>query len=94
MFPSETENFPICFLEAMVAGLAIITTKNTGCAEVVGDAALIVEAKNVADIKPVYKRLVEDKELRKELGQKRESASKSFLVGGEFETIRVVCMKQ
>ena len=69
VFPSEAENFPICLLEAMVAGLAIITTKNTGCAEVVGDAALLVEAKNVADIKSAYKRLVEDETLRKELGK-------------------------
>jgi len=70
VFPSEAENFPICLLEAMVAGLAIITTKNTGCAEVVGDAALLVEAKNVADIKAAYKRLIEDELLRKELGEK------------------------
>jgi len=70
VFPSEAENFPICLLEAMVAGLAIITTKNTGCAEVVGDAALLIEAKNVADIKAAYKRLVEDEALRKELGAK------------------------
>lgn len=70
VFPSEAENFPICLLEAMVAGLAIITTKNTGCAEVVGDAALLVEAKNVADIKAAYKKLVDDEALRKELGKK------------------------
>ena len=70
VFPSEAENFPICLLEAMAAGLAIITTKNTGCAEVVGDAALLVEAKNVEDIKTAYKRLVEDEVLRKELGKK------------------------
>ena len=54
----------------MVAGLAIITTKNTGCAEVVGDAALLVETRNVADIKAAYKKLVENEALRKELGKK------------------------
>jgi glycosyltransferase involved in cell wall biosynthesis len=41
--PSESENFPVCLLEAMAARNAIITTKGTGCAEVVGDAAALVE---------------------------------------------------
>ena len=42
VFPSESENFPMVLLEAMAAGLAIITTKNTGCEEVVGDTGLLV----------------------------------------------------
>jgi glycosyltransferase involved in cell wall biosynthesis len=42
VFPSESENFPIVLLEAMAAGLAIITSKNTGCQEVVGDTGLLV----------------------------------------------------
>jgi glycosyltransferase involved in cell wall biosynthesis len=70
VFPSEAENFPICLLEAMVAGCAIITTKNTGCAEVVGDAALLVEAKNVADIKRAYRSLSEDASLRETYGKR------------------------
>ncbi len=42
VFTSESENFPIVLLEAMTAGAAIITTSGTGCAEVVGDTALLV----------------------------------------------------
>jgi glycosyltransferase involved in cell wall biosynthesis len=37
--PSEAENFPVCLLEAMASGLAIITTQNTGRADVVGETA-------------------------------------------------------
>lgn len=40
--PSEAENFPIVLLEAMSAGLAIITTRGTGCDEVVGDSGVLV----------------------------------------------------
>jgi len=39
VFPSHAENFPLVLLEAMAAGLAIVTTNQTGCREVVGDAA-------------------------------------------------------
>ena len=35
IYPSTEENFPVALLEAMVAGLAIVTTRDTGCAEVV-----------------------------------------------------------
>ncbi|RJP94755.1 MAG: glycosyltransferase family 4 protein [Desulfobacteraceae bacterium] len=42
VFPSESDNFPIVLLEAMDAGMAIITTKNTGCEEVVDNTALLV----------------------------------------------------
>ncbi|MEE9354435.1 MAG: glycosyltransferase family 4 protein [Methylococcaceae bacterium] len=69
VFPSEAENFPICLLEAMVAGMAIITTKNTGCAEVVGDAALLVEPKSVEDVKHAYQKLMNDDALREKLGK-------------------------
>lgn len=46
VFTSESENFPIVLLEAMLAGMAIITTKNTGCGEVVGDAAILIDPKD------------------------------------------------
>jgi glycosyltransferase involved in cell wall biosynthesis len=39
---SEAENFPVSLLEAMAARLAIVTTRGTGCQEVVGDAAVLV----------------------------------------------------
>ncbi len=37
VFPSESDNFPVVLLEAMDAGMAIITTRGTGCEEVVGN---------------------------------------------------------
>lgn len=42
VLPSQAENFPVVLLEAMSASLAIITTLGTGCAEVVGNAAVLV----------------------------------------------------
>jgi glycosyltransferase involved in cell wall biosynthesis len=68
VLPSEAENFPIVLLEAMAAGLAIITTAGTGCAEVVGDAGLLVPVRDSRAIGRALKRLVEDGDLRQRLG--------------------------
>jgi glycosyltransferase involved in cell wall biosynthesis len=68
VLPSEAENFPIVLLEAMAAGLAIVTTAGTGCAEVVGEAGLLVPVRDSRAIGRALKRLVEDDELRQSLG--------------------------
>jgi glycosyltransferase involved in cell wall biosynthesis len=56
-------------LEAMAAGLAIITTSGTGCEEVVGDAAILVECRNSYQIRIAIERLLNDTELCKSLGK-------------------------
>jgi glycosyltransferase involved in cell wall biosynthesis len=68
VFPSEAENFPIVLLEAMAAGLAIITTEGTGCAEVVGDAGILVPIRDSRAIGRALERLVNDPALRQSLG--------------------------
>jgi L-malate glycosyltransferase len=68
VFPSEAENFPIVLLEAMAAGLAIITTEGTGCAEVVGDAGLLVPVRDSKAISLALRRLIDNPELRRSLG--------------------------
>lgn len=62
VLPSEAENFPISLLEAMAAGNAIITTAGTGCAEVVGEASLLVEPGSSADLRRALGALVQDPE--------------------------------
>jgi glycosyltransferase involved in cell wall biosynthesis len=52
----------------MAAGMAIITTKGTGCEEVVGDAALLVQPKDPAEIRTALSRLISNPALREELG--------------------------
>jgi glycosyltransferase involved in cell wall biosynthesis len=69
IFPSEAENFPIVLLEAMAAGMAIITTKGTGCEEVVGDTGLLVESRNSEALRDAISKLVNDPNLRAELGR-------------------------
>ena len=48
--------------------MPIITTKETGCAEVVGDAALLVPSRDAAAIRSALERLLSDEPLRCRLG--------------------------
>ena len=67
IFPSEKENFPTVLLEAMSAGMAIITTNAGGCPEVVGDAALLVRPRDPVGIRNDLLKLIHDDKLRKNL---------------------------
>ncbi|MFO7685975.1 MAG: glycosyltransferase family 4 protein [Desulfobacterales bacterium] len=69
VFPSETENCPVVLLEAMAAGLAIITTRNTGCAELVGDAAILVAPHDAPAIRAALMELVSCPKLIETLGK-------------------------
>jgi glycosyltransferase involved in cell wall biosynthesis len=68
VLPSSSENFPVVLMEAMAAGCAIVTSETTGCAEVVGDAALFVLPTAPQEIRKALIHLIEDKDLRYELG--------------------------
>lgn len=68
VLPSNSENFPIVLLEAMTAGLAIITTTGTGCEEVVGDSAILVDAGDTTMLAAKLAELVADPDLCARLG--------------------------
>jgi len=79
VFPSESENFPVVLLEAMAAGLAVITTKGTGCEEVVGNTALLVMPKDSEAIQAALHTLVDQPDLRWRLGNSaRERVKQLF----------------
>ncbi len=79
VLPSESENFPIVLLEAMAASLAIITTRGTGCQEVVGDAGLLVDPLDWQAIQKALIRLYEDPGLAAGLGaEARERLVKNY----------------
>ena len=66
IFPSEAENFPTVLLEAMAAGMAIITSTAGGCPEVVGDAGVLVEPRDAAAIRDNLEKLVSSEKLRQQ----------------------------
>lgn len=78
IFPSEAENFPSVLLEAMGAGMAIITCDAGGCPEVVGDAAIIVKPRDTAAIRQSLEKLTGSDTLRQQLGDAGVERVKQF----------------
>jgi len=70
VFLSAEENFPINLLEAMAAGMAIVTNPETGCGEVVGDCALKVDPDAPEEIRNALSKLIDNPELSGELGRR------------------------
>ncbi|MFA6363347.1 glycosyltransferase family 4 protein [Methanoregula sp.] len=70
VLPSSSENFPMVLMEAMAAGCAIVTSDATGCAEVVGDTALLVRQKDSKGIQEALLTLLHDRDLQRDLAMR------------------------
>jgi glycosyltransferase involved in cell wall biosynthesis len=70
VFPSLQENFPMVLLEAMSAGCAVVTSTVPGCAEVAGDAGVLVEPGDVSGLRRALARLLADEDAVAQLGRK------------------------
>jgi len=89
VFTSSSENFPVVLLEAMAAGTAIVTSNDTGCAEAVGDCAMLVPPKNPQAIREALQTLFDDPGLCLDLRSKgRNRVETKF--GTDFVTQQYV----
>ncbi len=68
--PSERENASISLLEAMTAGMAVVTSDVTGCPETIGEAGFVVPPRDPSGLEDVLQRLVDSEDLRCEYGRK------------------------
>lgn len=95
VLPSLYESFGIVFLEAMASQLPIISTNTAAIPEIVSkEVGILVNPKNIAELKKAIIKLMNDKRLRKRMGEKGEKVAKNFdwnLVGRkmleEFKSI-------
>lgn len=60
LYPSNLEAFPIPLTEAMACGTPIITSNVNGLVEIAGDAALLVDPQNPADIAAALQTVLAD----------------------------------
>ena len=75
--PLVPEPFGLAALEAMASGCAMIAVAAGGSAEVLDDAALLVEP-DVDQVADALQRLVEDRELRELMSRRAVAASERF----------------
>ena len=67
VFPSLYEGFGLPPLEAMASGAPVICANNSALPEVVGDAAMLIDARAPGDIARALERVITDRALRDEL---------------------------
>lgn len=77
-FPSFFEGFGIPPLEAMACGAPVITSKTSSLPEVVGDAALLVDPNDIADLAQAIVRLTQDSNLCETLRQRGYQRTQQF----------------
>ena len=86
--PSERENASISLLEAMLAGMAVITSDVTGCPETVGDAGLVVPPRDVEALRAALERLLRSPEEQAEYGRKARRRIEQLFdwetIGGQY----------
>jgi glycosyltransferase involved in cell wall biosynthesis len=68
--PSETENASISLLEAMLAGMAVVTSNAPGCAETIGDCGFTVPANDPDALRETLRGLFESERLCAETGER------------------------
>jgi glycosyltransferase involved in cell wall biosynthesis len=78
VFPSLEENFPMVLLEAMTAGCAIVTTSAPGCAELVGEAGVLVPPGDVDTLRREVLALARDPARVEMLGTRARARARQF----------------
>jgi glycosyltransferase involved in cell wall biosynthesis len=78
VYPSFFEGFGIPIIEAMSAGIPVITSNLSSMPEVAGNAAILVNPKDIDEISTAMNQLVMSNDLYKELIEKGKLRSKDF----------------
>lgn len=78
LYPSNLEAFPIPLTEAMACGTPIVTSNVNGLAEIVGEAALLVDPRDAAAIAGAVEQVLGDAALQAELTAKGLARSPLF----------------
>jgi hypothetical protein len=78
VLPSLRETFGNPIIEAMACGCPVITSHSTGCAEIAGAAAILVDPRSTTQIAAAMKQIAKDQPLREELVAKGIAHAQAF----------------
>ena len=80
VFPSLSEGMPLTLLEAMAAGMPVVTTETSGMADVVEDGfnGLLVPPADTESLVEAIERLHRSVDLRKRLGQQAQETMRRY----------------
>ncbi len=70
VYPTLAEGFGLPVLEAMACGRPVVTSAGTAPAEVAGDAAILVNPRDPAEVARAVSRVLADRDLAEKLGRK------------------------
>jgi glycosyltransferase involved in cell wall biosynthesis len=70
VFPSRYEGFGLPPLEAMACGTPVVAANNSSIPEIVGDAALLTDAEDVATMTQLVAKMLTDETLKRDLIEK------------------------
>jgi alpha-1,3-rhamnosyl/mannosyltransferase len=78
VYPSLYEGFGFPVVQAMAAGVAVLTSNTSCLPEVAGDGALLVDPGSVSEIAEGLARLLESDSLRAQIGSRGREKAKQF----------------
>ena len=78
VFPSLYEGFGLPILEAMNCGAPVITSNTSACPEVAGDAAILVDPRNIEEISDAMDQVCQNAHLRQSLVNKGFERARLF----------------
>lgn len=78
VYPSLYEGFGLPILEALACGTPVLTSTSSSLPEVAGDAALVVDPRDVDDIARGIRQLMVDDTLREELRERGLARAQQF----------------
>ncbi len=78
LLPSLYEGFGLPILEAMAAGVPVITSNVSSMPEVAGDAALLVDPRDTSGIADAIVRLLHDELMARDLATRGRAQARSF----------------
>ena len=78
VFPSLYEGFGLPVLEAMACGTPVITSNTSSLPEVVGEAGILIDPRDVRALAEAVERVLADERLRAELRAKGVERARQF----------------